>query len=379
MPTLVKPMLLVAWALIGGAAAGSAQQVVEVYFSSGRQIIDDEWSAINTGSDYVALDRTLGILYVQDLEDVDAVMVFSMETGERVRAIPVPRGEGPGEIPQGWSGIAAVPGAGIFVKGQYRALEFDTAGQFISLWQPEAPGSTDVCNFGGQPAVPVHNAALSRAPTGDRGIGPRFVPGRLPDHAATELDARKLVDTEWRVLFADIDCASEAAYVLYEDRSQPPEVTYFDSLVAYSNGRESSLPVPSELFDAYGPYGLSLDDHGNLVLLSTSDRVQGAIVRTDGECYAVVRTEGWDRQHAFMRVYADSALVFRRSTDERIVGGRETRIIYYSNADGVSLHPFRHVSGDPCPGILPSLDGETGRSGAETAADKRHAEPGRAG
>jgi len=85
-----------------------------------------------------------------------------------------------------------------------------------------------------------------------------------------------------------------------------------------------------------------------------------------------------DNQYRFMRVYADSALVFRRSTDERIVGGRETRTIYHSNADGVSLHPFRHGSCDPCPGILPSLDREPGRSGAESAVDKQHAEPGRA-
>ncbi|MCE2455285.1 MAG: hypothetical protein J4G12_05625 [Gemmatimonadetes bacterium] len=76
-----------------------------------------------------------------------------------------------------------------------------------------------------------------------------------------------------------------------------------------------------------------------------------------------------------MRVYADSALVFRRITDTRVVGGRETNIMYW-DADGVSLHPFRHVSGDPCPGILPSWDEETGRGEAESARTDQHAEPG---
>ncbi|MCE2456028.1 MAG: hypothetical protein J4G12_09505 [Gemmatimonadetes bacterium] len=382
MATLAKSMSAVALALIGGAIGGSAQQIVEVDFNSGRHMIDDEWRAITMESDYMALDRTLGVLYVKDLEDVDAVMVFSMETGERVRTIPVPRGDGPAEIRKSWSGIAAVPGEGIFVKGQYRVIEFDTAGQFISLWQPEAPGSRDVCNFGGQPAVPVHDAVLLRAPTGDRGIGPRFVPGRLPDPDLT-------------VFVADVDCTRDVAYVLFPNRDvlslrdvqllrqgQPPKVTDYESLislVAYSSDGETSLTIPGELFDpSGGPYGLSLDDHGNLVLLTTFRGVQGAIFRADGGCHAVVRTDDWDTQHKFMRVYADSALVFRRITETRNVGGRETRVMY-QDADGVSLHPFRHVSGDPCPGILPSLDRETGRNGAESAADKRHAEPGRAG
>ena len=381
-PKLGRSMLAVTVPLIGGFAAGSAQQVVEVDISSGRQIIDDEWRSINTGPEYVALDRISGFLYVEDGEDRNALMVFSMETGERVRTVPVPTGDGPGELSGGWIGISAVSGEGVFVKGHNSVLEFDTAGQLISAWRPEAPRSTDVCNFGGQPAVPVHNAVLQRTPTGDRGIGPRFVPGRLSDPDLT-------------VFVADVDCTRDVAYVLFPNRDvlslrdvqllrqgQPPKVTDYESLislVAYSSDGETSLTIPGELFDSSGgPYGLSLDDHGNLVLLTTFRGVQGAIFGADGGCYAVVRTDGWDTQHKFMRVYADSALVFRRITETRNVGGRETRVMY-QDADGVSLHPFRHVSGDPCPGILPSLDRETGRNGAESAADKRHAEPGRAG
>ena len=66
-----------------GAPAADAQQVLEIDTAAGRVIIDDEWRAIRTIGD-MPLDRTRAILYVNDDEDPEAVMAFSLETGERI-------------------------------------------------------------------------------------------------------------------------------------------------------------------------------------------------------------------------------------------------------------------------------------------------------
>ncbi len=63
-----------------------------------------EWRAIGTIGD-MPLDRTRAILYANDDEEPEAVMAFSLETGEWIRTIPTPEGGGPRELERGMSGM----------------------------------------------------------------------------------------------------------------------------------------------------------------------------------------------------------------------------------------------------------------------------------
>jgi len=53
-----------------------------------------------------------------------------------------------------------------------------------------------------------------------------------------------------------------------------------------------------------------------------------------------------------LHIYQDSALVFHYASWEDDQGG----FTMSTAADRVSLHPLRRVSGEPCPGMLPSVE-----------------------
>ncbi len=76
--------------------AGSAQHIVEIDYSAGRTILQDEWRAIRLSD--LAADWDRNLLYVHDPEEPDGIMVFSLETGEWVRTISTPRGDGPTDL-----------------------------------------------------------------------------------------------------------------------------------------------------------------------------------------------------------------------------------------------------------------------------------------
>lgn len=132
------------------APAVDAQQVVEIDFTTGRTIIDDEWRSMSA---LVAADWDRNILYVVDDEEPDGVMAFSLETGEWIRTISTPRGDGPHEFSQGRQEFAIAPGGGLYVSGRVRALEYDPQDRPIDSWRPSAPSSGEVCNFAGAPAA----------------------------------------------------------------------------------------------------------------------------------------------------------------------------------------------------------------------------------
>lgn len=79
--------------------AGSTQHIVEIDYSAGRTILEGEWRAIRLSD--LATDWDRNLLYVHDPEEPDGIMVFSLETGDWLRTISTPRGEGPFEFPQG--------------------------------------------------------------------------------------------------------------------------------------------------------------------------------------------------------------------------------------------------------------------------------------
>ena len=51
-----------------------------------------------------------------------------------------------------------------------------------------------------------------------------------------------------------------------------------------------------------------------------------------------------------VRVHAGSVLVFHNDVEQR-----DDRATYWDTATAASLHPLRLVSGEPCPGMFPSV------------------------
>ncbi|MYG81053.1 MAG: hypothetical protein F4187_04485 [Gemmatimonadetes bacterium] len=64
------------------------------------------------------------------------------------------------------------------------------------------------------------------------------------------------------------------------------------------------------------------------------------------------RKPGKSFDYGALHVYQDSALVFRNAA----WGDDQGRFTLSSAANRVSLHPLRRVSGEPCPGMLPSVE-----------------------
>ena len=97
----------------------------------------------------------------------------------------------------------------------------------------------------------------------------------------------------------------------------------------------------------------SFDDLGNLVLFGFDREVHGVIVDTETGCSVLVRNS--TKLHYLpVAVRGDSVLVFHSHVDEVET---EAGIVhsYRDTAKGLSIRPLRHVSGDPCPGVLPTM------------------------
>lgn len=125
-PYLPLPAILAALCATLGAPAAAAQQILEVDLSTGRTIIDDQWRSM--GSIVLAVDHDRGILYVNDAEEPEGIMAFSLSTGERIRVQPALEGDGPHEFSQRHSGMTMGPGGRLYVSGVLRVVEFDSTG-----------------------------------------------------------------------------------------------------------------------------------------------------------------------------------------------------------------------------------------------------------
>ena len=359
------------------APSVDAQQVLEIDFTTGRTIIDDEWRSMSA---LVAADWDRNILYVDDDEEPDGIMAFSLETGEWIRTISTPRGDGPHEFSQGRQEFAIAPGGGLYVSGRVRALEYDPQDRPIDSWRPAAPLSGEVCNFAGAPAVLTHGGVIRRGPNGtDETIGPGSA--RLDAETPEEASAVTL-----GLLNAKMACSEDAAYVLmsrgYLMAEREGSGAGVDSILVYRrNGEEGRLAVPAE--GAYGeakceqkitvggrqrtvpcPHwsqsaDLSMDDLGNLVLFGMDSRTHGAIINPETGCYALIRSpmdSAKEARNMPVVVHADSVLVFRNATREVTdQQGRTVNSILMDSATRASLHPLRRVSGEPCAGMLPSV------------------------
>ena len=365
---MLRPPLLSTFGLIlatGGLA--DAQQVLEIDFEGGRTIIDDEWRAMY--SHLTAVDWDRNVLYVRDAEEPEGIMAFSLETGEWIRTIPTPKGDGPYEFAQGARDIAIGPGGGLNMSGFVRVVEYDPEGVPIDSWRPEVPVPRKVCNLGGAPAVPTQGGVVMRGPDGTSvAIGPVRAQGRR-----TAPEAASDVGAIWdRLRTAHIACSDDKAYVRMSYTEGEP-----DSLFVYHRtGEKQTLAVPVE--DASGrrlcilqeerrPDGslirperpcphwskgarLSFDDRGNVVLLGIDGNTHGAVIHPETGCYALIRGTR-EHPHAPIGVHSDSVLVLRRPF-EITRRGNATFISITDSGNGLSLHALRRVSGEPCPGML---------------------------
>ncbi len=392
MKRLATSILLAAWTLALAVPATSlwvpaadAQQVVEIDYTTGRTI-DDEWRAMRPG--FVAVDWERSILHVLDAEEPEGIMAFSLETGEWLRTVSTPLGEGPQEFTQGHKSVAIGPNGGLFVAGFVRIIEYSPQGVPVNTWTPEVPVPRKVCNFGSSPAVPTQGGVVLRGSDGTsipvgpvRARGRNIAPG---DDFTTARETPRI---------ANIACTDDVAYVLVPRTAGEPS-----SLFAYHlDGKTETLVVPAEdarrrsacmfaeerrrdgsLIRPERPCPhwslgarLSLDERGNVVVLSTDTNTLGAVIDPVSGCYALIRGTH-EHPHALVGVHADSVLVFRRPFEVTEEGG-DTFLSISNTANGVSLHPLRHVSGELCPGML--LDGrsvgETNQGVGETTTRSR--------
>ena len=374
----MRAMTVLLIAGVVAAPAAGAQQILEIDTAVGRVILDDEWRAIRTIGD-MPLDRTRALLYANDDEEPEGVMVFSIETGEWIRTIPTPTGGGPRELERGMSGMTLGRDGRLYVSGFVRVLEFDPLGQYVSNWRPGVDVVWDVCEFHGQPAIVSGTGVIRRAPDGmDETLGRDIVDRRAASIRDTPMGRGRVISGSP----PRIACTDDAAYVVTSSAEGPDSV-----LVYHRNGEMTRLAVPTEFTDRgddckvkvdMGHAALLemscsnwarelepiLDGQGNLVLLGRDQEVPGAIVDPETGCYAVVRKPAPSRVYDAQHIYQDSALVFRYSVYEtelppgfEVPAGATARSVSISTAaDRISLHPLRRISGEPCPGMLESVN-----------------------
>lgn len=339
----MRVALLVAAAIMAPTAAPAlAQQLLETDPEASRTVIDGPYRAISTKLTMVGISHDTKVIFLHDLEEPEGVMAFSLSTGELVRTVPVPRGDGPAELR--WiTSITPASDGGVYVSGFERVLEFGSRGGLESDWSIRDITGRNVCEMDGEPA------AIGEA-------------GRLVRRGANGEDevigewslASTLMAVHYRTV---LTCRDGAAYVVTIPESGP--VGPFSVLRQAQPVGE--LELPNEFLgerDWQRSFLPSVDGRGNIVVISEDHQVWGAVINPRTGCYAVLRNSGRIRFGEFRGIYADSAVVLHRDYEEYHDGGR--RIIrVHDVAARVSLVPFRRVSGDPCLGMFPTLDEAT--------------------
>ncbi len=380
--TLENAMRRLTLLMIGGLvpAPAAAQQVLEIDYTAGRTIIDGEWRHLDIN--HLAMGGLVpapaaahparGVLYAFDPEEPEGVMAFSLE--EWIRTIPTPQGDGPGEFPEGRQSMAIARDGGLYVSGFVRVLKFDTLGGRVSSWTPVAPARRAVCDLGGEPAVPTQNGVLRHGPDDThQAIGPNAVESEGIQAQSVE----EGMAINRRLMSARIACTDDVAYVVMTYDSGT------DSVFAYHrSGETGRVALPTEgiegmeecrqigvgnLPPGFQPVGgscrywslslrPSIDDHGNLVLLGRDWVVAGTIIDPETGCHALVQKDfRADLGRQPVRILGDSVLVVGQDTDvtETPDGRFNARLSGVNNR--VSLHPLRRISGEPCPGMLPTV------------------------
>ena len=348
--------LAVMGVMAAAAAGGTAQQVLEIDLENGRDIINDDRRAISLWS--IAFDHARGILYATDLEEPEGVMAFSLATGDRLRTYQIRRGEGPRELSH-ISILAAASTGGLYALGGRKVLRFDSVGGFIGYWHTTPTISPrTLCEFGGQPTIVVQGGLRRHALDGtSEYIGSRLEAGekfasRIEDGNVVRIipqgQERRAEVVRRKLARSRLACTPDVAYLVFPNEEGPDSIVVYDT-----EGEVSRLTAPEHPRDRWS--GAGLDGHGNLVLLSGSGRVPGAIIDPESGCHGVLRNRENQLHRELMGIHSDSALVFHRDRLEETRQGQKV-VTLYAEARQISLHPIRRVSGEPCPGMLPSVN-----------------------
>ena len=137
-----------------------AQETFRIDYERGRTVIKDPWRAIDPYE--YAIDHTRRVLYVHDLEEPDGIMAFSLESGEWLRTIRIPLGEGPGEL-NGFGGVALAPEGSLYLWRYPKAILVNAMGAVVGGWRPDVASLwMDMCVFGAEPAVPAPHGLIRR-------------------------------------------------------------------------------------------------------------------------------------------------------------------------------------------------------------------------
>ncbi len=325
----LAPPWVVGFAILAVSPA-DAQQALKIDLDSGRTIIDHEFRSL--GYHLVVVDWHGGILYSDDDEEPDGIMAFSLETGEWLRTIRTPTGEGPYEFPWGRSGMALRPGGGLYVSGLQRVIEYDAEGFAVNSWTPRGPMSKAVCALGGAPVVPTQGGVARRISDGTIEL---MGPGVAREGAVTAEMAAQQAKRASQLQRARIACLDGVAYVSRSYYDEGPNTVF----AYHADGGVDTVPVPLEgavpgakCEIGVGPetrpcphwsWGtqLSFDDLGNLVMLGTDMLTYGAIIDPETGCYALIHATTFSR-YTPVAVHADSVLVYHNRPVERIRNGK---------------------------------------------------------
>lgn len=330
-----------------------AQETFAIDYERERTVIEDPWRAIDPYE--YAIDHTRRVLYVHDLEEPNGIMAFSLETGEWLRTIRFPVGEGPGEL-RGFGGIELAPEGSVYLWRYPKAILVNAMGAVVDEWRPDVTSLwMDMCVFGAEPAVPAPHGIIRRGAGGrDETMDIQPVDrGGLQAVTPEEAVAALRVSANMR-----LSCTDDAAFVVPNHPADP------GAIVVYTrSGMTDRFEAPPAILEppVTGADGrvdvLSDDGQGNMVLIARepSGRFPGALMDPKSGCHALLRNPRVQSYRQFAGIHADSALVFHLDHEEEVRDGK--RIIHIrERANRVTLHPLVHDGGgERCTSILPSV------------------------
>ena len=293
-------------------------------------------------------------------------MSFSLETGEWLQTISTPVGEGPFEFPWGRAGMALIPGGGLYVSGLLRVIEYDAEGIPVDYWTPETPPSNTVCALSTAPVVPTQGGVVIRSFDGTtKTIGPVVARGR----SVTAETAEERTRLSLQLQASRIACRDGFAYVSLSYDEGPDTVFVYDAdgeagrvpvpLEGAVPGAECEVSMPSSHETKSCPHWsqmtqLSFDDLGNLVMLGSDVLTYGAVIDPETGCYALIHATTFSR-YTPVAIHADSVLVYHNRPIETNINGKRYTSWSVGSSPKVAMHPLRRISGEPCPGMLPSV------------------------
>ena len=319
-----------------------AQETFRIDYERGRTVIEGPWRAIDPYE--YAIDHTRRVLYVHDLEEPDGIMAFSLESGEWLRTIRIPLGEGPGEL-RGFGGVALAPEGSLYLWRYPKAILVNAMGAVVGEWRPDVTSLwMDMCVFGSEPALPTPHGLIRRGAGGrDESIDAQPIDrGVLQAGTPEEAVAALRVSSNTR-----LSCTDDAAFVVPNHTGDPGAI-----LVYTRSGMTDRFEAPPVILEdpvtgADGRMDLLSDDgQGNIVLIARDPfgRFPGALMDPKSGCHALLRNPRVQSYRQFAGIHADSALVFHWDHEEEVRDGK--RIIHIRDrANRVTLHPLVRLGG----------------------------------